>query len=48
MNQLPDATTGNTTASSTETKDKQKIYWTEETESAVKEYLALEIGRAHV
>lgn len=42
MNQLLDVTTGNTIAPPLEVKDKQKIYWTEETESAVKEYLALD------
>lgn len=43
MNQLSDVTTGNTSVSSIDiAKEKQKIYWTEETEDAVKEYLALD------
>lgn len=42
MNQLPDVNTGTTTSITSDQKDKQKIYWSEDTEHAVKQYLAID------
>ena len=44
MTELAEATTGNTIAQAAEEKKKQKIYWTEDTEAAVKEYLSLDFN----